>query len=67
MDGEWFTSTCENDESPPTKKLVRVNSVADKHVKIFARAKKSMQLNHEKAIKIIDLSQNNELDQAQRA
>jgi hypothetical protein len=64
-DGGWFTCMCENDEGPPTKKLVHVNAVADKHVKTFARTKKSMQTNHEKVIKIIDLSQKDELDQAQ--
>jgi hypothetical protein len=65
LDGEWLTCTCENDEGPSTKKLVHANSVADKHVKDFARKKKSVQSNHEKAIKMIGLSQNNEVDQAQ--
>ena len=65
VDGSWFTCMCDNSDGAPTKKLVNVNAVADKHVKNFAKTQKSKQTNFEKVTKIIDLSQNDEHDQAQ--
>jgi hypothetical protein len=53
VQGEWFTCTCDNDGSLPTKKLESVNSVTAKRVNLFAKIQKSKQSNYEKVARTV--------------